>query len=220
MISLFKRVIFICAMATYLWSCNEDILDWYAPPSEEETPKEVVEEKETKDAAEEKAPEEVMEEEPQEEEEPMPEKNIIVPSEELVGTWEQVFDPGKIYFAKTTHQITFSEDDSFSMYIHGYSDAVNSEDTCGMSFEHYTVGEVLYEDPLISEVAHESSDAIMLFDGMYTNETYVGEPSACSPQGEYKKLFSVNPLSGDTLTINFRVSSTYQRTINFARIQE
>lgn len=50
-------------------------------------------------------------------------------SASLQGSWQDHLDPGYLYFAASTHKLTF-KNDSFFLKIHEFTDVINVSDTC------------------------------------------------------------------------------------------
>ena len=143
-------------------------------------------------------------------------------SAKFLGVWEEVVDTSFYYFANTIHRIEFLKNDSFNIKIYGFTDAIVQDDPCGLEWTHYAGGKIENEDPSISHANKFSKNAIFLFDGNFTDSTYINLAANCGGQRKYNQVFSISQASNDTLEVTLysfisRENRLYEDKIKLVR---
>ena len=114
--------------------------------------------------------------------------NVIASS--MLGVWEEPVDTTLYYFAKSEYRVELLKNDSFNIEIYGYTD-MNSGGPCGLSWTHYASGKIVDEDPLIDAAISRYNSDVLLFRGNYTDASYTYKSPNCRGQELYSELFSV-----------------------------
>ena len=153
-----------------------------------------------------------------------PDSTVNIISVDLLDTWVEVVDTTLLYFANSEHRIAFLANDSFNIEIYSFTDAIAADDPCGFQWIHYASGEIVDEDPLITEAASRSESDMLLFRGDYTDSLYVQKEPNCQGEEVFDRLFSMNQKTSDTLAITFyrtnRWGETWETEIDLVRAKD
>ena len=96
--------------------------------------------------------------------------------EDFLGKWTEETDNTGAFGGEDL-EITFSEDNTFTMKIDGWTDAINAGDPCGFSWTYYVRGTFT--------IATNTID----FTGFYTDETYTTDEPNCGGETELFRTY-------------------------------